>query len=107
MAPTLTIRLGEKADLSPGQTAELEGTGIQVTLLEAHGPPAGCDDCPLKATLRVSRNGETQTLGYSFSGNMVFELLQKARRKAAFDYQFVAAKIDENSFTLLVEPVEP
>jgi hypothetical protein len=105
--PTLTVRLGERTDMIPGQTAVLEGAGIRAKLLEAHGPRKGCDDCPVRAVLEVSRNGESQTLGYSFSGNMVFELLQKASRKLAFGYVFVAARVAENSFSLLVEPVEP
>lgn len=104
---TQTIRLGEKMDMKPGQTAVLEGTAVQITLLEAHGPPEGCHDCPVKARVQVTLNGQTQIVAYSFSGNMVFELLQEARRKVAFDYRFIAARIDENSFTLLVEPVDP
>ncbi len=89
----------------PGQTVKLEGTDILVTLLEAHGPREGCDDCPVQATLQVSRDEESQTLQYSFSGNMLAELREKARRKEAFGYIFAAARIDEGEFTLRVEPL--
>lgn len=101
---TFTFQLFEEQDMVPGQTIRLEGTGIEVTLVEAHGPPPDCFDCPNSATLNVRFDGETQELTYSFSGMMELELLQHARRKAAFGYVFVAARIDEGSFTLRVEP---
>jgi hypothetical protein len=88
----------------PGQTARLESTDIEITLVQVRGPPEGCFDCPNSATLDVRQGEQVQTLSYSFSGNMVFELLQRAKRKTAFSYIFVARKIDHESFTLQVEP---
>ncbi len=105
VAPLLTVRLLEEVDMLPGQTVELEGTDILVTLLEAHGPREGCDDCPVQATLQVSRADESQTLQYSFSGNMLMELREKARRKEAFGYIFAAARVAEGEFTLRIEPL--
>jgi hypothetical protein len=94
----------ETVDLEPGQTARLEGTAIEVDLLEAHGPPPDCFGCPNSALLLVSSNGESLELGYSISGNMSAEALELARRQSAFGYVFVAARIDEGSFTLRIEP---
>ncbi len=88
----------------PGQTARLNGTEIEVTLVEAHGPAEDCQDCPNQATLEVSRGDDVQTFYYSFSGMMVLELLERARRKPAFGYVFVARRIAEGEFTLRVEP---
>jgi hypothetical protein len=98
------FELFEDLDLAPGQVAQLEGTGIQVMLVEAHGPPQDCSDCPNVATLIVSADGEDLELRFSFSGNMPFELLQKARRQSAFGYVFIAVRTDEDSFTIRVEP---
>lgn len=98
------MELYEDLDLVPGQVARLKGTDIQVLLVEAHGPPEGCFDCPNTATLMVSSDGEASELNYSFSGNMPVESLQKARRKAAFGFVFMVVRIDEGSFTVRVEP---
>lgn len=87
-----------------GQRASLIGTDIEVTLVEAHEPPQGCNDCPNRATLEVKHGSQVQTLYYSLSGMMVPELLERARRKPAFGYVFVARRIAEGEFTLRVEP---
>jgi len=101
---TTEFKLFEDLDMTVGQIARLEDTGIEITLVEAHGPPPDCFDCPNTAILVVQSGREIQELRYTFSGNMVWELLQQARRKAVFGYVFIAQKIDEGSFTLWVEP---
>lgn len=100
----MKFELLEDLDLVPGQVAQLEGTDVQVMLVEAHGPPHDCSDCPNAATLIVSADGEDLELRYSFSGNMPFELLKKARRQSAFGYVFIAVRTDEDSYTIRVEP---
>ncbi|NIM96323.1 MAG: hypothetical protein GTO18_21710 [Anaerolineales bacterium] len=99
----ITITLNEDLDLVPGQVVYLEGTSIEILLDEAHGPPSDCYDCPNSAILIIRSAGETKELTYSISGNMLAEALEKARRLSAFDYVFVAVRIDENIFTLRVE----
>lgn len=103
-AEVLSITLYEELDMVPGQRARLTGTGIEVTLVEAHGPAEGCQDCPSQAMLEVSCGTEAERLNYSLSGMMVLELLERARRKPAFGYVFVAGRITEGEFTLIVEP---
>jgi len=103
----LTFRLMEPVELLPGQTATLEGTGIEVVLIEAHGPKPGCYDCPASARLMVRSTDETVELGWSFSGNMPSEALKTARRKTALGFVFIAERIAEGSLTIQVEPIEP
>ena len=74
-----------------------------MTLVEAHGPPTDCNDCPSKATLSVHFGEATQELIYMFSGLMPFELRQTALRKDAFGFVFYAAMIGDDHFTLRVE----
>ncbi len=63
-----------------------------------------CHDCPGRAVVEVNDGGDVQTLYYSVSGMMEWELFVKAQRKSAFGYVFVADRIAEGEFTLRVEP---
>ena len=99
----VTFVLNQDVDLVTGQRGVLNGTDIEVELLEARGVKQGCFDCPLSASLKVtSKSGNTE-LKYSFSGGMLRELLEKAKRQAAFEYVFVAVKITDAGLTLRVE----
>lgn len=88
----------------PGDVVSIAGAEIEILLVEAHGPGPDCHDCPNSALLLVRSNGDTQELKYTFSGNMLRELLIKAKRKEAFGYVLIAERIDDDSFTLRVEP---
>ena len=90
-------------DLTVGSKAVLEGSDIEVTLLEAHGPPPGCDDCPNRARLLVRSGNESQELSYTLSGNMPRAMFARARMKEVFGRFFIAVKIIEGGFTLRVE----
>jgi len=103
-AGTISFQLYDELELAVGQAARLAGTGIELSLLEAHGPAQGCFDCPIGATLRVRSGAESQELSYSFSANALPEVLAKLRRKAAFGFAFIAVRIVEGSLTIRVEP---
>lgn len=103
-AELLRFALTEEVDMVPGQRMSLIGTDIEVTLVEAHGPSEGCSDCPNRAILEVKLGSKVQVLDYSFSGMMVPRLLERARRKPAFGYVFVAHRIAEGKLTLRVDP---
>ena len=90
-------------ELTAGQTGTLTNTDISVELIEVHGVRAGCFDCPVAGKLRVRSKAESMNLEYSFSGNMMLEALQKAKRKTAFGYIFAAVKISDAGFTFRVE----
>src|SRR3972149_6108651 len=64
----ISFNLGERVDLTLGQTVKLSNTNILVTLMLVAQPSTDCYDCPVKATLRVSQNQESTDLQYSFSG---------------------------------------
>ena len=98
-----TFEVGEEIDLVPGGVARLSGTDVEIELIEAHGPGDDCDDCPLGANLIVRSGGESVGLRYSFSGMMVKEVLTNARRKEAFGFIFVAARIWDDEMTVVVE----
>ena len=100
--PDVTFALNQSVDLVTGQKGVLEKTKISVELIDTRGPRAGCADCPSKATLRVRSGSEVSELHYQLSGNMPPELLAKARRQSAFDYAFVAVRINDKGFTLNV-----
>lgn len=104
VAGAITFRLYETLEMLTGQVARLEGTDIEVLLVEAHEPEPGCFDCPNKATLSVHSGDEVRELRYVFSGNMPLEALEKARRKEAFGFVFMAMKIVEGSLSIRVEP---
>lgn len=100
----VTFGLLETFELVAGQAARLEGTNVEVLLVEAHGPRPGCFDCPNTAVLRVGSGDESQELAYSFSGLMTEAALEKARRKAAFGLVFMLVKVFEGGVALRVEP---
>ena len=95
--------LNQDVDLVVKQEGSLRDSAIQVELLEARGVRDGCFDCPLSAKLKVTSGGASTELIYSFSGGMLRELLERAKRKTAFGYEFVAVKITEGTLTLRVE----
>jgi hypothetical protein len=97
------IGLGPSFELTPGRCARVADAGLEVVLVEAHGPRPDCTDCPNRATLRVVREGRSEELKFSFSGNMPMPLLEKARRRSAHGYQFVVMRIVEGNITLMVE----
>lgn len=102
----VSFALNQEIDLVPGQHGSLTGTDIQVELLEARGVRQGCFDCPLAARLKVTSKSGNAELKYAFSGGMLRELLEKARRQAAFQLVFVAVKITDAGFTLRIERPE-
>jgi len=104
VSEAMTFRLHETLEMLSGQAARLAGTPIEVLLVEAHGPPPGCFDCPNTATLSVRSGEQVQELRYVLSGNMPPEAQERARREMAFGFVFVAVKIVEGSFTVWVEP---
>lgn len=106
-APPLEIALDQNVDLVEGQTARLEASALVITLLDAHGPRAGCHDCPVGATITVRSPESTRELKFSFGGLMLPALLEKARRKPAFDLVFVAVKVSDAGLTLRVERPKP
>ena len=103
----LVLKFDQNLDLTPGQEAKLEETNIVVTLIDAHGPRAGCHDCPIGATLKVESGSESSELRYSFSGGMLPELLDKAKRKTAFGLVFVAVRVSDAGLTVRVERPKP
>jgi len=107
VSEAVTFRLHETLEMLSGQAARLEGTPIEVLLVEAHGPPPGCFDCPNTATLTVRSGEETVELRYVWSGNMPFDQLQQARTKAALGFVFIVVKIAEGSAAIQVEPGTP
>ncbi len=102
--PDSPIEAGVNRELVPNRPLAIGITGIIVTLIEAHGPPPGCRDCPLKAVLEVGSSEESVTIAYSFSPNMLPELLAKSRKKEAYGFTFTAVRIVEGSLTIRVEP---
>jgi hypothetical protein len=104
LGATITLKLNEDTLFENGQTGQLGDTGITISLVESSGPAPDCRDCPNSATIVVAYAGESQSFDYSLSGNMQLEVMEKARRKTAFGYTFIAIKIVEGAFTLRVEP---
>jgi hypothetical protein len=105
--PAVTIRLNERAELLETQVGQLRDANISIELVEARGPRAGCDDCPLNATLRIRSGAESVDLSYQFSGNMPPDRLKLARRKTAFGHAVIAVSIADGRMTLYVTRVSP
>ena len=99
----LLLKFDQDLDLVKGQEARLDEGAIAVKLVDAHGGRSGCPDCPVGATLDVRSGAETTSLQYSFSGGMQPELLERAKRKTAFNMVFVAVRVSDAGLTLRVE----
>lgn len=98
-----SFALGNEIELGTLATATVEGTDIEVTLIEASGPGDDCADCPLRAVLSVRSGNATTELRYSFSGMMEPEALDKARRRHAHGFEFVVLRIADGDVTVVVE----
>jgi len=90
--------------LKKGGEAKLQGTSIKFRVLQTQGPSSTCSDCPVKTRIEVRLGNRQEILNYGFSGNMVFQLLKKAKRKKVFDYVFVIKRITNKEVTLRIEP---
>lgn len=100
-APGTVAELGQPIEMTTGDVVAIAGTSIRLQLLEAHGVPAGCFDCPITARVRVFSDSASQDLAYSL-GLMPEEVLAKARVKSAFGYDFYMVKIVEGSVIIRV-----
>jgi hypothetical protein len=106
---TLSIEsdLFHEVDLATGQTVALKNTGLRVLLVEARGPRSDCKDCPNKATLQATLDGESKELGFTLSGNMPLSVMERARRREAHGYVFFMIRIVDNNVRFRIEPAVP
>ena len=96
------VALGGDITLAPGDVAAIAGLPVEVTLVEAHGPRDGCNDCPNEVVLSVRSSAAVERLSFSIGGGMLPELLEQARQQTAFGVVFYIASIEEGSARIRV-----
>ena len=99
-----TISLNQETNLTLGESVALAGTDIKITLMLVAQPYCQSGECPIKADLLVTKGRESITLEYNIlpGSEASQEVLERARRKEAFGYTFIAAQLTNNTFTLKV-----